>query len=190
MVKFEDLFERDLYPDIIMPWIDEMTRLSNNREYEKAQEVLGKIKDELKSLRSNFPFRIDTIKDVYDLITCHAIRLDSENYSFPAFLSLVISVHDRKDELEGKKYSDTDNHRKIVAEEMVKLGITVPAKWKGIKPNRRFLDIAHQVNPFIADKELERRERVMLWKAIESGKRENIDMAAKRLRKYSTKGEI
>lgn len=187
MVKVEDLFKRELYPDIIMPLIDEMTSLSNNQEYEKAQEILCKIKEELKSSRSNFPFRIETIKDVYDLIACNSIRLDLKDYSFPTFLGLIINVYDRKDELQGKKYSDTDNHRKIVAEEMVKLGITVPVKWKGIKPNRRFLDIAHKVNPFIADKELERRQKVMLWKAIEGGKRENIDMAAKRLHKYSSK---
>jgi len=189
MVKFEELFKRELHPDIIEPLIEDMDRLSESLEYEKAKVVLEKIKDELKKSKSNFPFKIETVKDVYDLITSHSIRLNPDNYSFADFLGLIISVHKRKNELKGMSYSDTDRQRKIVAEEMAKLGITVPANRRGIKPNRRFLDIAHEVNPFVANKELERREKVMLWKAIERGHAERMKMTVDNIRKYKG-GEI
>lgn len=55
------------------------------------------------------------------------------------------------------------------------------------KPNRAFLDIANKVNPSLCRGELERRERVMMWKAIESGKKEEIEKARERLLKYSAK---
>lgn len=186
MVKFEELFKRELYQDTIKPLIDDMDMLSEGLEYENAQIVLENIKKELKESKSNFPFDILTIKDVYDMIISHPIRLCPEDYSFSDFLGLIVSVHKRKGELKGGKYSDIDRQRKIVAEEMVKLGIVIPSKWKGIKPNRRFLDIAHGVNPFIANKELERRERVILWKAIENGHTDKIKESVgkiKRLRK-------
>jgi len=186
MVEVEKLFNRESYPDTIKPLIEEMDKLSESLEYEKAKVLLGKIKTELKISKSNFPFKIDTIKEVYDMIRCQTIRLDPDNYSFADFLSLLINVHKRKNELKGMSYSDTDRQRKIVAEEMAKLGITIPANRKGIKPNRRFLDIAHQVNPFIANKELERREKVMLWKAIESGHAERMKMAVGNIHKYKS----
>lgn len=186
MVEFKELFKREIYPDSIEPLIEEMDRLSENLEYEKAQIVLQKIKKELsdENTKSNFPFRILTMKDVYNLITSDSIRLDISDYNFSDFLGLIINVHGRKDKLQGMRYYDIDRQRHIVAEEMVKLGIVIPVKWKGIKPNRRFLDIAHQVNPFIANKELERREKVMLWKAIEIGHTDKIKMAADNIRRY------
>lgn len=186
MVKFEELFGRELHQDTIKPLIDDMDRLSENLEYEKAQIVLENIKEELKESKSNFPLNILIIKDVYDMIISYPIRLDPENYSFSDFLGLMVSVHKRKDELKGGRYSDIDRQRKVVAEEMVKLGIIIPSKWKCVKPNRRFLDIVHQINPFIANKELERRERVILWKAIENGRTDKMKIAVDNIRKYRT----
>ena len=57
------------------------------------------------------------------------------------------------------------------------------------RPNRAFLDIAHKVNPSLCSSELERREKVMMWKAIESGKKEEIEKARERLKKYIQKSE-
>lgn len=185
----EELFKRELYQDTIKPLVEKMDKFSESLEYEKAQEVLNNIKKELKESKSNFPFNILTIKDTYDLIMSNSIRLDPENYSFSDFLGLVISVHNRRHELKGMRYSDINRQRKIVAEEMACLGMTVPDNrggkgGKSGRPNRAFLDVAHKINPFIACKEIERREKVMMWKAIESGKKEEIENARKRLRKY------
>lgn len=190
-MKYEDLFQRKKFPDRIKPLVDEMDKLSENLEFEKAKSVLENIKEELKRPETNFPFQIDTIKDVNDLIKSHAIRLNPENYKFSDFLGLLTNVYNRKSELKGMMYSDTERQRKIVAEEMVCLGMTIPVyRGRGgtkIKPNRAFLDIAQKVNPSLACKELERREKVLMWKAIESGKKEEIERARERLRKYLPK---
>ena len=200
MVEFEDIFGKiEERKDTIKPLIDQMNELSERQEYEKAKEVLGKIKEELKKPSTEvWPYTyihigdIQTVKDVSDLITSNSIRLNPDNYKFSDFLGLLVDVYDRKNELQGARYSDTDRQRKIVAEEMACLGMTIPESrggksGKGGKPNRAFLDVAHRVNPFIACKEIERRERVMMWKAIESGKKENIEKARERLRKYVPK---
>lgn len=77
---------------------------------------------------------------------------------------------------------------------MACLGMAIPESKGGKlgkrgKPNRAFLDIAHKINPFICRSELDRREKVMMWKAIESGKKEEIDKARRRLEKYSGREE-
>lgn len=175
------------YPDIITPLIEEMNILSDDQIYEEAGVVLERIKEELKRPGSNFPFEIVTIKDVNDLVTSHSIRLNSENYKFSEFLGLLTNVYNRKDEIQGMKYSDVDRQREVVAEEMVCLGMTVSETRKGKKPNRRFLDIANQINPSVACQELKRREKVKMWKAIESGKKEDIEKVRDNLRKLKGK---
>ncbi len=200
MVKSEDIFgKREERKDVIKPLIDQMGELSEKQEYEKAKEVLDKIKEELKKpsiegwpqpyLRIG---NVQTIKDVNDLVISHSIRLNPDNYKFADFLGLLVNVHSRKGEIQGARYIDTDRQRKVVAEEMACLGMTIPESrggkgGKGEKPNRAFLDVAHKINPFIACKEIERREKVMMWKAIESGKKEEIEKARERLRKYVPK---
>ncbi len=194
MVKFEDLFgKREERKDVIKPLIDKMSEFSDKQEYEKAKEVLDKIKEELKKPSiEGWPQsyihigNIQTIKDVKDLVTSHSIRLNPDNYRFADFLGLLVNVHSRKSEIQGARYIDNDRQRKIVAEEMACLGLTIPESrgGRGRKPNRAFLDVAHKINPFLACKELERREKVNMWKAIESGKKEEIEKARKRLREY------
>jgi hypothetical protein len=197
MVKSEDLFgKREERKDVIKPLVDQMSEFSDKQEYEKAKDVLDKIKEELKKPSIEGwpqPYlhigNIQTIKDVNDLVISHSIRLNPDNYRFADFLGLLVNVHSRKGEIQGARYIDTDRQRKIIAEEMICLGMTIPENRegkgrKGGKPNRAFLDVAHKINPFIACKELERREKVNLWKAIESGKKEDIEMARERLRKY------
>ena len=132
---------------------------------------------------------VQTIKDVKSLLVSDSIRLNPDSYRFSDFLALMVGVHNRKSEIQGARYIDTDRQRKVVAEEMACLGMTVPVR-KGGKirgPNRAFLDIAHKVNPSLACKELERREKVMMWKAIESGKKEEIEKVREKLKKYSQK---
>jgi hypothetical protein len=198
MVKSEDIFGKgEERKDTIKPLIDQMNRFSEKQEYEKAKDVLSEIKEELKKPSTNvWPYihigNIQTVKDVNDLVTSDSIRLKPENYKFADFLGLLVNVYDRKNELQGASYSDTNRQRKVVAEEMACLGMVIPeSKGGGIgkskKPNRAFLDIAHNVNPFLACKELERREKVNMWKAIEKGKKEEIDAVRKRLQKYIQK---
>ncbi len=199
MVKSEELFgKREERKDIIKPLIDQMNEFSEKQEYEKAKGVLDTIKKELeKPATDKWPYSyihigdIQTIKDINDLVVSNSIRLNPNNYKFADFLGLLVNVNDRKKEIQGAKYSDIDRHRKIIAEEMVCLEMTIPesrgGKGKSVKPNRAFLDIAHKINPFLACKELERREKVMMWKAIESGKKEDIERARERLRKYTAK---
>lgn len=199
MVKSEDIFgKREERKDIIKPLIDHMSELSEKQEYEKAKNVLDKIKEELKKpsvegLGSYLHIgNIQTIKDVNDLVISNSIRLSPDNYKFADFLGLLVNVHSRKSEIQGARYVDTDRQRKVVAEEMACLGMTIHESrggkgGKSGKPNRAFLDVAHKINPFIACKEIERREKVMMWKAIESGKKEEIERARERLRKYVPK---
>jgi len=198
MTTVEDIFGRkEKREDTIEPLIGLMNEFSDQQEYEKAKETLDKIKEELKkpsvgiwiSVRN-----IQTIKDVHNLVTSDSIRLNPDNYRFPDFLGLLVNVRDRKDEIQGARYSDLDKQRKVVAEEMVCLGMTVEESKGGKigrskKPNRAFLDIAHKVNPSICSSELARRERVMMWKAIESGKKEEIEKVRERLKKYSGKNQ-
>ena len=199
MVEIDNIIKREKRSDNIKHLFDTMDELSNRQEYEKAKEILDKIKEELPKPASNvWPYSyvpmgdIQTVKDVYDLIVSDPIRLSPKNYDFADFSSLVIAVHNRRDEIQGARYIDTDRQRKVVAEEMACLGIAISESRGGRgkvgrseKPNRAFLDIAHRVNPSLACKELERREKVMMWKAIESGKKEEIEKVREKLKKYS-----
>lgn len=196
MIMSEELFnEREEREDNIKPLISLMNEFSDKQEYEKAKETLDRIKEELKkspvqawvSIRN-----VQTIKDVHNLVTSDSIRLNPDNYKFSDFLGLLVNVHNRKDEIQGARYVDLDKQRKVVAEEMVCLGITIPESKGGKvgrskKPNRAFLDIANKVNPYLCRSELERRDKIMMWKAIESGKKEEIEKMRERLRKYSSK---
>lgn len=175
--------------------IDNMKRQSHAMEYEDAQRILDKIKEELlqeepykdKSFEEVFvnpPENYTTIKDMYLLVTSHSIRLDMNDYNFDKFLDLLINLKERKSELQGGRYVDIDRQRKIVAEEMFKIGMQIPCKWKGNKPNRAFLEIAYKVNPSLCSAELLRREKVMMWKAIETGKELEKEKTRKKLRKY------
>ncbi len=194
MVEHEDLFgKREERKDTIKPLIGLMNEFSDKQEYEKAKETLDKIKEELKksSVETLVSIRgIQTIKDVNDLVTSDWIRLNPDNYKFSDFLGLLVNVHNRKDEIQGARYIDTDRQRRVVAEEMACLGMTIQESKGGKigrskKPNRAFLDIAHKVNPSLCRTELERRERVKMWHAIESGKKEEIEKERIMLRKYS-----
>ncbi len=175
--------------------IENMRRQSHAMEYEDAQHILAKIKEELlreeqhkdeifEEIFVNPPKKHGTIKSVYNLVTSHSIRLDVNDYDFAKFLDLLINLKERKNELQGGKYTDINRHRKIVAEEMLKLEMPIKCKWKGVKPNREFLDIAFKVSPFLCSNELLRREKVKMWKAIESGKESEKEKVRKELRKY------
>jgi len=194
MVKSEDLFgKREERVDTIALLIDNMERLSHGMEYEEAKYTLDKIREELKKPATNiWPYtyiyvgNIQTIKDVHDLITSDSIRINPDNYEFSDYLGLLTNVHKRKNELQGARYQDTDRQRRVVAEEMICLGMTItPKKQKYAKmPNRRFMDIAYDINPSICSKELERRSNIELWKAIEVGDKEKIRLAKEKISKY------
>lgn len=181
--------------DNIKPLLEEMNKFSEIQDYEKAKETLDRIKEELKksSVQTWVSVRnVQTIKDVRNLVTSDSIRLNPDNYKFSDFLGLLVNVHNRKDEIQGARYIDTDKQRKVVAEEMVCLGLPIYESKGGKigrskKPNRAFLDIANKVSHSICRGELERREKVMMWKAIESGKKEEIEKARERLGRYSSK---
>ncbi len=193
MVSDEELFgKRDERKDDIKPLIEEMDKFSDNQEYEKAKDVLDRIKEKLKKSSVGIWISVrnlQTIEDAHNLVTSESIRLSPDNYKFSDFLGLLVNVHKRKDEIQGARYIDIDKQRKVVAEEMACLGMTVHESRSKVgrsrKPNRAFLDIAHKVNPSICKTELERREKVMLWKAIESGDIKEIEKAKERLKKYS-----
>lgn len=195
MVTSEEIFgKREERKDVIKPLIDQMNQFSDRQEYEKAKEVLDKIKEELKKpSMKEWPGtyirigNIQTIKDVNNLVTSNSIRLNPENYKFSDFLGLLVGVYNRKSEIQGIRYIDTDRQRRVVAEEMACLGMTIGATRSKRGPNRAFLDIAHSVSISLACKELERREKVKMWKAIESGKKKDIERARERLRKYVQK---
>lgn len=196
---YEDIFggreNREERKDYIKPLLEDMNKFSENQDYEKAKDTLDRIKEELKksSIQAWISVRnVQTIKDVHNLVTSDSIRLNPDNYKFSDFLGLLVSVHNRKDEIQGARYIDLDKQRKVVAEEMACLGMAIPESKGGKigrskKPNRAFLDIANKVNPSLCRYELERREKVMMWKAIESGKKEEIDKVREILGKYSAK---
>lgn len=173
--------------DYIATLIDNMRRQSHAMEYEEAQYILQKIKEELtrKVDTTEFIriFHVQTYRDVYNLVTSNSIRLDINNYNFVNFLDLLEALLKRKTELQGGRYIDTDRQRKIVAEEMFKLGMSIPSKWKGVKPNRAFLDIAYKISPSLVGSEIKRREHVKLYKGIENKDKKQITKAVDELKK-------
>lgn len=62
--------------------------------------------------------------------------------------------------------------------------MTVQPIYREIKPNCTFMDITLQVNSSVCKDELERREKVKLWKAVETGDKKKIEYAKKELRKF------
>ncbi len=177
--------------DKIKELIKQMEDFAEKQQYEEAQKTLVRIKDELvrtKDLSEKYgkdwkPFLKEepTIQNTYDIITGHSIRLNPEQFKFSDFLGLLSDVTTRFGDVQ--KHDDT-KIRKIVAEEMVCKGMTIPQTYKGKKPNRAFLDIAYTVNPYVCKSELERREKVKLWKAIESGDKDEINKTKKEVYKY------
>jgi len=177
--------------DKIKNLISLMEELAGKQEYESAQKVLDSIKEELtkqEDLSKKYgkdwnPFvkTEPTIRNTYDVITGYSIRLNPDFYKFSDLLGLLSQVTER---LKTIKRADDYTVRKIVAEELVCNNMIIPKTYKGKKPNRAFLDVAYKVNPDLCKLELERREKVKLWKAIESGKKEEIKKASKEVRKY------
>lgn len=183
--------------DEIKELIRKMEEYSSSQEYEKAQDTLSKIinkiyEPETGIIKSGEWFeeflsgkhREETIKDTFNYITSHAVRLSPEVYGFSTILNLTISVNERIN-----KTSRRDDYtiRKIIAEEMVCNEISViPASGKKAqkykKPNRAFLDIALKVNPSICKGEISRREKVKLWKAIESKDENEIKRLTKEIK--------
>ena len=178
--------------DEIEELISLMEELAGRQQYEDARHVLNAIKNELvKEEKLDDKELLDrilsgqrkepTIKQTYDIITGHSIRLNPEAYKFSDFLNLLPGVTDK---LKSLKRANDDTVRKLVAEEMVCKQMPIPTTYRGIKPNRAFLDIAYKIHPDLCKYELERREKVMLWKAIESGNREKIEEAKKKVSEY------
>ncbi len=178
--------------DEIKELISLMEELAGRQKYEDAQHVLNSIKNELaKKEVVNGKELLDrilkgerkkpTIKRTYDIVTGNSIRLNEKSYNFSDFLGMLSSVTER---LEAIKSEDDYTVRKIVAEEMVCRKMVVPQTYKGKKPNRAFLDVAYKVNPDLCKAEIGRREKVKLWKAIESGKKEDIEKAKSEVSKY------
>lgn len=178
--------------DEIKELISLMEELAGRQQYEDAQHVLNSIKNELKKEETvddkEFLDRIlsgktkePTILGTYRAVIGHSVRLNPDIYRFSDFLGLLSNVTDR---LKQTRRFNEDVLRRIVAEEMLCSKMSVPLSYKGIKPNRAFLDIAYKVHPDICKHELERREKVMLWKAIESGSREKIEEAKKKVFEY------
>lgn len=177
--------------DKIRKLISSMEEHAEKHNYEEAKKVLDEIKEELTKpvdLNERYgkdwsPFvkREQTIKDTYDIVVGHSIRLNPENYKFSDFLGMLSHVTEK---LKTAKNTDDNTVRKIVAVEMACNKMVIPQTYKGKKPNRAFLDIAYKVNPDLCKLELERREKVKLWKAIESGKKEEIEKAKKEVSKY------
>lgn len=193
MVEFEEIISGEkpkVQEDTVKNLLSKMETHSENMEFEKAKDVLEEIKTELDKPRTETPWKVQTVKDVYDLIKGDTIRLNPDQIGLSEFLDLTTTVHKRIDELQGGTYADVDRRRKIVAEEMACLGISIPVKKPrvGKKPNRRFLDIAHTIEPDIACRELQRREQTKLWKAIEKGDPDKIKDASEMVRKYSARG--
>jgi len=112
MVTSEELFgKREKRKDTVKPLIEEMNTFSKYQDYEKAKETLEKIKEELKkpSTQAWISVRnVQTVKDVHNLVISDSIRLNPDNYKFSEFLGLLVNVHNRKDEIQGARYIDTD----------------------------------------------------------------------------------
>jgi hypothetical protein len=175
------LFDKSpIRSDIILPLIEEMMALSSKQDYENADLLLSRIEDLLSESKPELTLlnmdssrigNVQTISDIYDLVTSHAIRLNPADYKTHAFLFLLLSLYNRIDELQGASYNDTERHRRVVAEEMVinKIIIATHFKKKSKKPNRRFLEVALKVNPSISKEEIMRREKTKLYGYIKSG---------------------
>lgn len=179
--------------DKIKELVHKMEEYASRQEYEKSQEVLSEIKNNIreeKELGKEWLDKLlsgkrkETIKDTFDYITGNAVRLSQDVYGFSNILNLSLSSNER---INNTNVRDDYTKRKIIAEEMVCNGLSVIASSgrkspKYTKPNRAFLDIALKVNPSICKSEISRRERVKLWKAIESNDETEVKRITKELK--------
>ena len=173
--------------DTVLPLIVDMEKHSEDQEFEKANELLALIKFELEKPEGYIsPRDKKTIKDIYTMVTTDTIRLNPDHFSIGSFINLLKNLNERKSELQGARYIDIDKQRKIVAEEMAIIGMSIPRKKRGMgkMPNRRFLDIAFQVNPSISSAELVRREGVNLWNMIPKKNEIEINTIKQRIKEF------
>lgn len=180
--------------DVISKMIKEMNVLSEKQDFEGASDILKQIKEELDREEKEHIFLetdLQTVKDVDSLLKKNYIRLNPKNFDFANYLNLITKLHDRKDELMGGKAHDIERQRRIVAEEMVCAGMTIPKKKRGMgrAPNRAFLNIALKVDPSLCKTEIQRREQVKLWKAIGSCDIEGIEACKKKIREIQKFGK-
>ena len=199
MVDFDEVFN-DKKPekrhDVVKELIDEMNKYSDEEDYEMAKYVLDKIKEYLE-LPEDYeciitPSKlgdIQTLKDIDEILKRNTIRLNPKHYSFSDWLDLLLLLDNRKSELQGIRTLDVTKKRKIVAEEMLCLEMSIPRKKRGIgrMPNRVFLDVLYSVHPDLCKHELGRREQVKLWKAIEKGDKKELQKARQEVSKYSNR---
>jgi hypothetical protein len=199
MVSFEEVFgdeKPEKRHDVVKELIGEMNKYSNEEDFEMAKYVLDKIKEYLE-LPEDYeslwtPSKlgdIQTLKDIDEILKANFIRLNPKHYSFSDWLDLLLSLDNRKSELQGIRTLDVTKKRKIVAEEMLCLGISIPRKRRGIgrMPNRAFLDVLYSVHPDLCKHELGRREQVKLWKAIEKGDKEELQKTRQEVSRYSSR---
>lgn len=179
----------------IKEYLQNIETFSEELKYEDANKELLGIRNELDKPRkpkkisfedligkSQTKSELD-IKFAWEFIIGNNVRLNPEYYPFSKIFGLTLSVQERiKDIKNPFIYSNITYIRKIVAEEMVRHGMTISPRYRGIKPNRAFLDIALTVKPSICAGEIERRETVKLWKAVESGNKKEIEKQKKKLR--------
>lgn len=201
MVDFDEVFgdrKAEKRHDVIKELIFEMEKSSNEEDFEHAKYILNKIKEFLK-LPDNYDYiftpsklgDIQTLKDIDEILKRNSIRLNPKHYSLSDWLNLLQTLEKRKGELQGHSYKDIERTRKIVAEEMLYVKMIVPKKERGVgkMPNRAFLDILYSTHPDLCRQEIGRREKVKLWKAIESGNKQEIQKAKEEISKYSIRGE-
>lgn len=120
---------------------------------------------------------------VEKIVTGPSIRLEKASYDSKIWRLLIESIVDRLPS-KARGYARIDAHRRIVAEEMVRLSIVI--KYTFVKPNRRFLDIMMEVPKGldIGGKELERRLRSLLYQAIRSRNETRITDARENLKTF------
>ncbi len=189
--------------DIVLAIVHDMRRLSDYGDFEGAQKLLVKIKEELNKFDNHSVSYLDfericidetnsvTIRETYNFITGNSVRLNPDIYPFSLFFKLILDCYIRFSEIRNPLLcSNTDKLRKIVAEEMSNNKMTVSILYRGIKPNRAFLDIAVIINPSICKEELIRREKVKLWKAIESKNKKEIIKIEKLMKEIKNKDLI
>ena len=197
MVDFEEVFgnkEPEKRHNVVKELISEMEKASYEEDFEYAKYVLDKIKEYLE-LPENYDYiftpsklgDVQTLKDIDEILKCCSIRLNPKHYNFSDWLNLLLSLDNRKSELQGISYKDGERHRKVVAEEMLCLEMSISKKKRGMgkMPNRAFLDVLYSIHPDLCRQEIGRREKVKLWKAIESGNKQEIQKTKEEISKYS-----
>jgi len=166
--------------DVLQAYINLLEMKELQKDFQGAGRVLDNIKkllDEPEAMGSDpEESYCRTLLAVHHMVRSNPIRLRYEDMDISGYLKLLQKIKER---LFNQKIS-IPVQRKVVAEEMSKLGLfpqLITDQWQLREtkpPNRAFLDVLYKVRPEFAKDELLRREYSKLCNAWNRGNKKEL----------------